>query len=460
MRDLDITQLLSVTVRHVTVLIVIAMRQSDWFTRITMSLGWKLKPPHKTGSTTRDVAVLTMGTAVAQLITIVAVPFLSRIYTPEDFGVLATFMAVATITATLITGRYEMTILLPSREDEAATLVLLSLILTGTFSTAMAVASFAVTGGLQHSLGVSAIGTWLPGAFMVAGAAGVIATTQVWMNRHRTYRQMSIVRVVQSTLIVCFSLLFAWSSMARDGLILAHILSYAAVASLAMWLARSATTRWDRKQLRHTAKTHIDSPRYLLPTAVLDIASLQLPIFLVTAKFGTEIAGHYSMAVRILSVPLTLVGSAIGQVFFQRAAIDIDTNPRAVYVRYIQISITLGILSIPLTILIIRYGSSIFEWALGSAWTPTGQMAEFLVISATMYFIFSPTSSILLTLQKQKVLLAFGVIQFAYRTGTIYFANNAEQYIITLTILETLNVAAYTASTTYLLNNHIKARAT
>lgn len=404
------------------------------------------------------MATLTMGTAIAQLITIAAVPLLSRTYSPEDFGVLAMFMAVATITATLITGRYETTILLPSRDDEAATLVLLALALSATLSISMAVASFAVMDNLPNLLGISTLGMLLPGAFLVAGAAGAIATTQVWMNRRCAYRQMSMLKIVQSTLIMCLALLFAFFSMTKNGLIFAHVLSYMMAALLAMWLARSAANSWNRKQLRNTAKTHIGSPKYLLPTAVLDVASLQLPVFLVTAKFGAEIAGHYSLAVRILSAPLTLVGSAIGQVFFQRSATDIDTNPRAVYVRYIKISALLCVLSVPPTILIVRYGTSVFGWALGSPWTLTGQMAQLLVISAAMYFIFSPTSSILLMLKKQKVLLAFGVIQFIYRTGAIYFADNVEQYIVALTALETLNVIAYTVVTTYLLNKHITAR--
>lgn len=76
------------------------------------------------GSAARDIATLTTGTAIAQFIGVISMPLLSRLYAPSDFGLLAVFVAASSIAATLITLRYETSILVLKEDSEAATLVL------------------------------------------------------------------------------------------------------------------------------------------------------------------------------------------------------------------------------------------------------------------------------------------------------------------------------------------------
>ena len=52
--------------------------------------------------------ILTMGTTFAQAIPIVFYPILSRLYTPAEFGILATISAVFSLLALLATGQYQI----------------------------------------------------------------------------------------------------------------------------------------------------------------------------------------------------------------------------------------------------------------------------------------------------------------------------------------------------------------
>jgi O-antigen/teichoic acid export membrane protein len=49
----------------------------------------------------RNVAVLVGGTAVGQAIVVLASPILTRLYTPEDFGVLAVYASLLGILSTV-----------------------------------------------------------------------------------------------------------------------------------------------------------------------------------------------------------------------------------------------------------------------------------------------------------------------------------------------------------------------
>jgi len=62
-------------------------------------------PSPRAGGYFRDVGVLVTGTAVAQAIPLAASPILTRLFGPEDFGLVGVFLAIATVLAVVSTGR-------------------------------------------------------------------------------------------------------------------------------------------------------------------------------------------------------------------------------------------------------------------------------------------------------------------------------------------------------------------
>ncbi|MDC1200166.1 oligosaccharide flippase family protein, partial [bacterium] len=82
----------------------------------------------------KNVLTLMTGTTISQAIPLAATPILTRIYTPEDFGVLALFSSITAILGLLATGKYEMAILLPKDDKDALNIVYLSVILSAIFS--------------------------------------------------------------------------------------------------------------------------------------------------------------------------------------------------------------------------------------------------------------------------------------------------------------------------------------
>jgi O-antigen/teichoic acid export membrane protein len=77
----------------------------------------------------RNVLTLMTGTTIAQAIPIAISPILTRIYTPEDFGMFALFIAIATIFGSIANGRYELAIMLPQKDEDAINIVVLRIII-------------------------------------------------------------------------------------------------------------------------------------------------------------------------------------------------------------------------------------------------------------------------------------------------------------------------------------------
>ncbi|MCS5582709.1 MAG: oligosaccharide flippase family protein, partial [Pseudomonadales bacterium] len=79
----------------------------------------------------RSVSILAGGTAAGQLIVIAASPILTRLYSPEDFGMLAVYGGVLGILGVIASLRYQLAIPLPDTDREALHIVALSLLIVG-----------------------------------------------------------------------------------------------------------------------------------------------------------------------------------------------------------------------------------------------------------------------------------------------------------------------------------------
>ena len=81
----------------------------------------------KIGKFAKNVLTLLTGSTIAQAIPIAVSPILTRLYTPEDFGILALFLAIVSFIAIVFTGQYESAIILPEKYEDVINIFFLSL---------------------------------------------------------------------------------------------------------------------------------------------------------------------------------------------------------------------------------------------------------------------------------------------------------------------------------------------
>jgi O-antigen/teichoic acid export membrane protein len=373
----------------------------------------KITSRFQRGSSARDVATLTVGTAVAQAITIAATPLLTRLYTPSDFGLLAVFLAVASVGATLVTLRYETSILVPQEDAESANLVLLSLILGGGLSVVLAALGALLPMALQEKAGLGALGNWLPIAFLTAAATSALVVMQGWMNRQKKYRHMAWLRVGQSISVAGLAVVLGFLHT-NNGLLIAQICASACLCLAALWVGRTAAHLWQKPQLQATALIHKNAPKYLLPTALLDVVTLQMPVVLIAVWFGADDAGQFSMAWRLLMMPMALIGGAAGQIFLQKFAINKDDSEQSQILLKKTWKYLFLMGFVPMGFMMF-FGDHLLLFFLGEKWTDSGVMAKILAPMALAMLVSSPTSGTFIILGIQKWSLLFGLTSLMSR---------------------------------------------
>ena len=414
----------------------------------------KLKTHISQGGAAKDVAILTLGTAIAQLITVLATPALSRLYAPAEFGVIAVFMGVVAVVGTFITLRYEVNILIPKINLEAQQILYLSLSLAVFLGLFVSAAAWALPESMRDLLGVGVLKKWLPWACLIGVCAAVSNAAFGWLNRAQLYKKMAQLRISQSLLFSGAALLLGiWSF--EDGLLVAYVGSVLLLISLiSRHLPRP--NRINFSNIWSAAYKFRNTPKYILPTALLDVLTLQLPVILIGAWYGSSEAGQFSLAWRVLVMPASLVGTAIGLVFFQRFSF-VWPDAHAAWTLLIRVWKILAIIGFLPMIVLMLFGENLFSIIFGPNWAMSGKMAVILAPMLFASLLHSPTSTAFIVLGVQRHVFLLSIAVLIYRPLSLYIGwklGNIYLGLVIYCVLEIIQILVFQ----YVIYKKIKFR--
>ena len=343
------------------------------------------------GRFARSVAVMAGGTALGQAITVLISPILTRLYTPEDFGLLATYTAYVTILSVIATGRYELIIPLIKSDHDAANLVMLTLKICAVMGLLL-LPILVIVDNVIGILGGQTLGPWVYLLPVSIFAMGVFNTLQFWLNRAGKYEHMSIIRI-QNAAFTSASSVFLGLRHIHGGLILGRLMGEI-FASLWAWyqIRRKdssvfTSTTWNNQ--RKMLRKHLSLIKHVVPAHLIGTVGMQIPILMISNVYSLEIAGFFSLAYRIVTLPSILIANAIGDVYRQRAARDFNLKGefRDIYIKTLRAT---TLLAFPLYFLLFLTSPDIFALIFGKSWRVAGEYARILAIGAFFQFAFTP----------------------------------------------------------------------
>ena len=399
------------------------------------------KPVRRKASFLGDVLKLATGTATAQLLVILASPILTQLYSPEVFGTVAIFTSITSILGVIVCLRYELAILLPEREEDAANLLGVSIGSAVLISLLTVPAIWWGQGLLLSWLNAPALGPYLwliPPAVFVSG---VFLALNYWNSRTRHFGRLSVVRVMSSIAVTSTTLMAGFAGYATVGAMIgANVIGQ----TLSTVVLGSQIWRDDRKLLLRSInrsgmtygiRLYRRFPLYSTWSALINTISWQLPTILLAAFFSPTVAGYYALGFRVLQIPMNLIGSAIGQVFFQRAAQANTDGTLAVLVDSVFRALA-RISVIPMLLLAIL-GEVLFTTVFGAEWAEAGVFVQMLSVWVIFWFVSSPLSSVLIVLQRQDIEFRLSILSFLMRLSALVIGGlllNARLSIILFTL--------------------------
>jgi len=360
----------------------------------------------------RNVLTLMTGTTIAQAIPIAISPILTRIYEPKDFGIFALYISIVSLLSIIVTARYEVAIVLPKDDTDAINILALSFIIMLIIVIISSIMILVFKDNILTLLNAKSVGNLLylvPLSILLAGLNQIF---NFWSNRKEYFKTISRAQMSQSLAIGTSQPILGYFSI-YGGLILGNILGR--LVSVFMYIDKflkndkELLNRVDKSVMIENMKKYKDFPLINSLHAFSDIIRTSFSVMLISSFFGATILGFYSLSLRVLQVPVGIIGSALGQVLYQKFT-TLKNDNILIYPYAKEIFIKLIMIAIPLFVMLYFISPSLFAFVFGEKWRVAGEYSQILVPYLFFNFLTSPISQIPIILNRQKSFFYFSLI--------------------------------------------------
>jgi O-antigen/teichoic acid export membrane protein len=391
----------------------------------------------------RRAMTLVGGASAAQLIPVAIAPFLTRLYEPADFGLLAAFASITAVFVAVAAGRYSVAIMLPDNDRDAVQVTGLALVVTAGTTALLLLAAFA-TLAFGGDLGIASdLGYWLCLIPVTVFASAAFEALSHFALRKDRIGDLARANVVKAAATGGAQLSLGCAGAGLGGLIGGSLVGLAT--------GNGRLTRIYRGELRRTPLSMVDMrrvaaryshfPKFDVWSNLANILSYNLLILAVGWIYGSAVLGQYSIAVRFAALPSVLLGVAMGQVYLREAARRVGSPASALR----AFNRTVGVLSlfsvIPM-LAIAFWGPDIFSWLFGQEWRAAGTYAACMVPLLWVRFIVSPLTSAYHVYGRQRVLLMFQLLLLATVLVTTAAATLLDWSLPSFILIQSSSMAA------------------
>jgi O-antigen/teichoic acid export membrane protein len=386
----------------------------------------------------KNVVTLMTGTTIAQAIPIAISPILTRLYSPADFGEFALFMSIVSVIAVVATARYELAIVLPKKDEDAANILALSFLISFLISLLTLVIVFLFNESIVQLLNNKELSRWLYFIPVTIFFMGIYQALNYWSTRKKTFKYNSISRISSSTATATTNLGMGSYSSGAGGLITGFVIGQAVGAIILGWKTISdfkkhkatiTKTKMKENMLHYRNFAFINSPHALI-NSFQDSAI----VFFITYYFATAIVGFYSFAFRILKAPVGLIGSALYQVFYQKASLTIHENGnlQSLFIKMIK---RLTLIGLPIFTVLFFTAPFLFAFVFGKDWIVAGEIAQILIPWLFFNFLMSPVSCLPILLNKQKEAMMITLADITFRVIALVIGGIYNDYKLSFLII-------------------------
>jgi len=360
---------------------------------------------------------------IAQGLSFALSPLLSRLYTPDDFGLVALYMAIAGLLSMAATLKYEQAIMLPAKTEEATALLVLVILLGSGFALLVSLLVFLFHPFWVKLTGLPEISIWLWFLPLSILLHTFLQSFNYMANRLKCFGTMATANVSQYTALNVVRITLGSIKFSFNGLMIAQLVApvFAIIIFLrkVLPLIKNALPILNFRILKEQAFRFIAYPRYNLLQSLSNNLASSLPIFMFTSGFSGETAGLYAFGYTFIFRPLSLFSQSTLQVLSQKIIEDynkqqpIYPNIRKLVFQFFKIGI------LPFIVLGI-FAPSIFSFVFSPVWEESGRMIQILLPWLFLVYLTSPLAFLPELLFRQKKSMYIDFVSIALRFSALF----------------------------------------
>ena len=409
----------------------------------------------------RNILTLASGSAIAQVAPLLAYPILTRLYAPQDFGTFATVTLISSVSAIVASGSYEHAILITKNKREAADLV------TFTIARSIIVLSIAL---LILALTSASVATWLNDPSLKEGllysplialGAVVFVCHSEWLVKYRGFSYLSKNRILQGVLLALSKIATGVSERFNQGLIQGELFG----RLLMGFLSARTIFKMDHRAFRCVTLSGMRAcrsrfsqfPKYMVPDQVFNVFVGSVHVLFIGAAFGPAELGYVSLLFSSLYLPITVVSTAIKDVFRQRASVlyKQEGTCRPLYVRLLTIIGIIGTIPFIVGFFVAPYA---FQIVFGADWARVGLYAQIMLPMYYINFVIMSLGGVLVFAEKMRESLYWQIFGLVTSVVALYFGcfilKDIVFCLILLALVRALSYIIYGFLSFYFSVNH------
>lgn len=366
----------------------------------------------------KNVLTLMGGTAFAQLLSVLASPFLSRIFTPEDFALQASFVSVTSLCLVFCSGKVEQAILLPKDNNEARDILKLSIGLC--FITCLFLPSIIIAASqFNNAFRELVTNKLIIIAIIFVFCSGICEILRVFFLRQKQFKAISSRTALISIITVSLNLICGYLIYSHKTLITSTTIAQvvALILFIVLFIKFNGRDRqiFNFQKIAYTLKKYWQFPVFMMPGQIFNVFTGNIPIFLLSNYYTVNDIGQYAFVNKIVNVPFTVFVSALTQVFLQKF---INTPKVQRLKLYVKTSFILFAIIIIPAIICVIIAPSLFRVVFGKVWEPAAYIARVMTPMLVVRFALTPLEGAAATAQN-KLWVSFAMQFFRFLCVTI-----------------------------------------
>ena len=389
----------------------------------------------------RSVINLASASTASQIILVLSLPILIKIYEPKAFAIYALYIAIVNLVSSAASLRLEHAIVIAKNHHIKilySTTVLLSFmasLISIVFTLISSLLSVIVYDHLE--------------VFLFAVPLGIFFTA-LWninysfYNRQEKYSKIARSQIIKNIVLVSIQIIFGYLFISNIYvMLLAHILSLMLVNYL-IW--PNLKIKFKIKKTLLIFNRHYKFPKFSAPSIFTNTMGKSSIPFFIGGSGGEVVLGHYAYIERLLGVPSALIGSAVGRVYYRSASKIKESKVKALKL-FNRTTLILVAISGVIFSSAYFFSQNINLGIIDENWQGIFQLATILVPIFFIKLIVVPVSMTTNVYSKQDISLYWN---FTYLGITnillLYIFNNYEgNYILLLNTYVALSFIFYLA---------------
>jgi O-antigen/teichoic acid export membrane protein len=375
----------------------------------------------KRSNFTKGVLLITGGTVVAQIVNVLVSPLITRLYTPEAFGILSVYGSILGLVKIVSSLKYELAIPIADDDSKAVNVLFLCFSVLLCFVLIIILFIFLDDGLLEKILKIQNLNNfkfYLPfGVFLI----GIYDIFTQWAFRKQDYKSLSKTKYLQVISQNIVKIGLGLLNFGYSGLLLGTIVGESAGSTTLVRpfikKNRPLLKNISVSQIKYCARRYIKFPLYSTISQIFNASGTYLPPLLIANLYGDQTVGYYGLAHTVISLPMTIVGKSVAEVFYSEAANQGKKNPIYLKQTMTKMLKNLFLLGLAPFVMLVFFGPFLFSLVFGTMWYAAGSFARIMALFIFFRLIFTPITNIFTIFEKQNEMFMLDLLRMLFVLG-------------------------------------------